>query len=112
MQTKAGAEKEGKALLKRMKGKGWKLKVWENIGWWYRVHNGPVAVYPTTKDRFFCLLNDNVKVACGGLATWTDDFRSKDPNRAVSHQVKFAREVLDRMEKAVCYVEGVIGTKR
>ena len=49
MMNKQEAEERGQALLKRMKGKGWKLRVHENIGWHYNVWNGPAAVYAIRK---------------------------------------------------------------
>jgi len=104
---KADATKKGKALLKRMRGKGWKLHVWENLGWNYSVENGPLSVSPASRTEFFCLLSDDVRYTCGGLAMWTTDFKSSDPNKAVAHAAASARKVVNRLEKAVSFAEGL-----
>lgn len=39
------AVKKSNALAKRM-GRGWQTKVWENLGWYYKVFNGILEIYP------------------------------------------------------------------
>lgn len=51
--TKAAHDKavaEANALVLRMKGSGWKPRVWENLGWHYEVHAGPVALHNNTHN--------------------------------------------------------------
>jgi hypothetical protein len=37
--------REGKNLAEHM-GPGWKMKVWDNLGWHYKVRNGVVDLHP------------------------------------------------------------------
>lgn len=32
--------------LAKMLGEGWKPRVWENMGWFYEVHNGILEIHP------------------------------------------------------------------
>jgi hypothetical protein len=109
MKTKAQAEKAGKKLLKRLKGKGWKLRVWENIGWHYSARNGPINVYEShTEGMYSCLLSDRLDDPIGGSALWTTEFRNKDPNKVVAHEVKAARKQLNEIIDAVSFVERIV----
>jgi hypothetical protein len=38
------ARKKAEEVKDQLPGKGWKIHVWENIGWHYRVIRGPVRV--------------------------------------------------------------------
>jgi hypothetical protein len=111
MLTKKEAEKKGRALLKLMKGKGWKLRVHENLGWHYNVWNGPAAVYPSgaNNGKFFCLLSNR---DCGGtgagVAAWTTKGSYKDPNRAVEKEVESAQEYADEINESLEYIRGVL----
>ena len=112
MRTKQEAEREGKKLLKRMKGKGWKLRVHENIGWHYNVWNGPAAVYPSVDGMFHCLLADRDCEGTGcGNNNWTTNFHSKDPNEVVEHEVASARAFLKQCNRQLQYIEEALGGK-
>ena len=103
MLTKIQATKKGKQLLQKMKGSGWKLRVWENMGWNYSVKNGPINVYPLDhgqNQRFHCLLDCNEE-GTGGLAIWSTDAISKDPNKVVQREIESARKVVDEYDRIV-----------
>lgn len=96
MNTKAQALRAGKALLKKMKGYDWQVRVWENIGWHYEVHSGPVAVYPAGQGKYFCLISDDPQKGGSGLGLWTaqNSPSRKDPNQAVEEAVALVVEVV------------------
>lgn len=54
------ANREANALAARM-GKGWKPRVWENLGWHYSVKKGVAAIYPPKglHDTFTAYVNTN-----------------------------------------------------
>lgn len=87
----------GKKILPTLKGKGWKMRVWENLGWhvkWclgrinlhvhdYRGGDGP---------EYSCLVSSDDD-GCGGAGIWTTDFHSTDPNKAIEHEFGNAWDV-------------------
>ena len=110
------AVKHGKALLRRMKGKGWKLDVWENMGWHYAVYNGTLTVhaseYAMSKTTYFTLLGDEERG--GGLGFWTEngpESSSEDPNEVVERQVAYALKVAKGHLAIVKKVEANIRSK-
>jgi len=108
--TKAEAEKRGKALLKKLRGDGWKLDIWENLGWHYAASNGPLSVYGPEKkeETFCCLMSDNPNKAHAGAGIWhLERNYSRDPNLVITRQVKEARKVLDQLTKAVRKAERI-----
>ena len=118
MLTKEQAELRGNTLHNRMKGPGWELYVWENLGWHHSVCNGAMVVRGSSlgpaingaEDEYDCLMNsDHDDPHGGGHLDWTTNFSSGDPNEVVLHQLREARDVLNRYIKAVTYLEGVMG---
>ncbi len=104
------AESRGKRLLKRMKGQGWVLDVWENLGWHYAVENGPLTVYgdhfPGANGTFSTLLGENEDDRHCGSFNWSPrGKRYKDPNRAVKAQLRLAREYVDSVSALMAGLE-------
>jgi len=62
-------EAGGYALLLMSDPNKWKLEVWENLGWYFCLKNGPVSVYQH-KDGYSCLIASNVNDPHGG-GPWT-----------------------------------------
>ena len=106
--SRSSAVQEGKlvrALLN--KPKGWRIKVWENLGWhvmlrkygmclhWYR-YGGP--------REFFTLL-DSSGTGPGGEIYWTERFHSINPNTAIRRQLKIANDFVKQCTKAIQEVE-------
>lgn len=112
--TNVEATKRGKALLKRVKGRGWKLDVWENLGWHYAVRNGPLTVYADryTKDRsmrYSTLLGGEPKDRHCGSLNWSPPSKGyRDPNRAVRAQLKAARAYVNQVDALVTDLEDSI----
>lgn len=95
--TRAAAESAARRLLKKMKTDGWKIRVWENCGWHYALHNGPVNLNESSPGSYFCLVGTRNDDA-GGLAMWTDTEQYyEDPNECVAKALKCAHQVLKGM---------------
>ena len=109
--TKAKAEKLAKNLVKRMKGSGWRPMVFENMGWHWRVVSGPVQVYPSDGDRFWCMIGGKAKGDAGGLAMWTPTpcKHFKDPNRAVREALKHVESKMADLNEALAAARKAAG---
>lgn len=116
---KEEAERLGNKLLKKMKGKGWKLRVHENLGWWFNVYNKNLSVSSndaykqkkSEKTYYSCLMSDNINDHSSGAMIWTERGGKgyyTDPNKAVEYQVKLARKIVDELNKAVEAAEKII----
>jgi hypothetical protein len=100
--SKAAAQKRAEQLRKQMQGKGWKIRVHENMGWHFNLRLGPVQLHEESmngKKWYFCLIGTDL-VSSGGLAMWTDSeahqrASSKDPNKCVQHAIEFARAIIN-----------------
>lgn len=108
MLTKEEATKKGKALLKRMKTKGWKLRVWENLGWHYSLQNPPLCVSPSVSGMVFTLMTEKADEAGWGSLLWDGAPHSRSPNKAVADQVKLARKVVNDLNKVVEAAEKIV----
>lgn len=113
--NKREAIKAGKDLLKQMVGKGWKLRVWENLGWHYSVYNHGMNVHqdgPASREYSVLLADDGV--GSGGLGVWTDTecrFHSS-PNAAVRAQMRLARSIVDEYSLHLAILEDRLGITR
>lgn len=111
--TKAQAMKKAKALKKRMKGKGWKTRVWENLGWHYEVHNKGLTVHvdwdDDDGDSYSTLLSSD-GIPGGGETYWTENKSFSDPNKAVERQLKTAQKhmknIVDSFEILLQNIKG------
>lgn len=107
---KVDAEVAANALKKKMKGKGWKTHVWENMGWFFDVTNGPITILETV-GGYLAMIGDNGS----GNGCWTgcqSCERFTDPNRAAYFAVRRARKQLDECIKIVKAGEKVVGKSR
>ena len=92
-------------LLRALKGKGWKTRVYENLGWHYSVYNDYVTVYPVGPDSYRCLMSDDIDCRAGSRL-WQDNLAYyRDPNQAVWQQIKRAADVVVKLQNVV---EGVL----
>lgn len=57
-------------LLRALLGNKWKIKVWENLGWWYcSAYKGPIEIFQT---RAACS-NEFTAAVKVGLTTWFEE---------------------------------------
>jgi len=105
--TEKQAKIRGKALLKCMHGKGWKLRVWENFGWHYSVYNETILVYGSSNEydngEYRVLLSADSNHPYGGDLLWTPHpaIRNKDPNKAVRDQLEYATKAVNKLASAI-----------
>lgn len=103
------ATESARNLLKRMRGKGWEYKVWEDEGWYYyMVFVGPLSVHPygdeeVKGEKYQCLCEESLKKSERGIIKDYEWYT--DPNQAVEQQIKIAREYVDKLNSVVKYVE-------
>lgn len=114
--TEAEAKAAGEKLLARMKGKDWRLRVWENLGWHISVINWPVAVYEFDYDGEISYHTSMSDVPCKDVAGTPlylcpddEDRYFSDPNKAIEAQLKFARKFVSRVFSAVSRGEEIMG---
>lgn len=102
-QSKGKAEIAAAKLLGRMKGAGWKSRVWENMGWHIEVMSGPVSVYESyCPDKYHCLVSDDKRYPGTGAGhwTWTNNGPSRsDPNLAARDSVMVMLGRMKRYDK-------------
>ena len=108
MNTKTEAIR-GMNILKKKLGKGWKGRVWENLGWHYECLKGPISVYPAG-SKYFVLMADDMKFVGCGFPGWKDQNGPyKNPRTAVHETLVLAEKYLERIESIVtmakfCYI--------
>jgi hypothetical protein len=103
--TKVEATTRGKQLLAKMRGLGWKLAVWENLGWHYKVSNGDLGVYPNGHSKPYQTYYSLGGNGSAGDLRWTEGAKYSDPNRAAQEQVKLAAKRIMRELTAVAIIQ-------
>ncbi len=103
------AAKAMRAMLD--KPKGWKLrvhcseplKIHRKHGQWYAsLQNGQMTLNTSvsfTEIKFWTLLNSRMDGSPCGDSRWSDLFQSKNPNKAIAHQVKLAMAVIGEIKR-------------
>lgn len=108
------AHRDAKVLLARLRGRGWKIRVWENAGWHYCVHGNGLTVLPcgAYPGKYYAMLSSTD--SGGGDAEWTDNNAGpfKDPNRAVRHCLDAAISVVSLKIIAVVRAESAFRSVR
>ena len=117
-ETEEEATQEAGLALSLMKGKGWKIQVWHNLGWCFAIYNGPVSIYPSMsqdgKVEYWAQISDEIPEdgtrAIGSPAFWTPSKTGYfyDPNAAVvdalmnaEYFVSDCQDVIDFVRKAM-----------
>ena len=89
------AVNSAKALVRKMKTKGWKPHVWENLGWHYKIVRGRVSIY-AYKHMKATTYSPTLATEDGGIGTpmdWSIRKSFKNPNAAARAQLKHMRKV-------------------
>lgn len=91
------AQAFGRKIKKKLKGKGWKIRVWENLGWHVAWHLGRVSLYPSQYSdgpvKYHTLISDNDDSLGSGACMWTRNNYSEDPNEVVRQDLQYCLEV-------------------
>ena len=111
--TKEWAQENGMKLLRKMKSTGWRLRIHENMGWHYSVvctfPNGySIKVHQSDNGRrllnqYWCLFGD-----MGGLAVWSTDTYSSNPNESVRKQLAACRKYSDEITGNVIALQALV----
>lgn len=92
--------------------KEWRVFIWENLGWHYSLEHiasrGLLTVVPYDRRNnksayYYAMFSDSTPHA--GNSEWTDDFMSRDPNKAVSHVISLAAKTLRRINQVIHLVK-------
>lgn len=94
MRTKAEATAAAKALLKRMKSPGWKIDVWENIGWHYRLKRGTLSLWEHGEKSYGVYYSDEVGGVGEPAYYGICGHRSTEPNRAVEYALRQMQAII------------------
>lgn len=93
------AHEEAKKTIATLKTKGWKAKVWENIGWHWALTNTICGIslhanrYNPDKKWHFSTLASSVTGSSHGDMDINFVQGETDPNRAIAKQIKQVRPV-------------------
>ena len=82
---KKEAISRAKLLLNKMETKGWKIRVWENLGWHYELINQTISI--TDEDSL-----DTRAMLCPHYSFW-EVTHCKNPNMAVKGLLKDALDI-------------------
>jgi hypothetical protein len=101
--TKTQAETAAKLALNSLPNKkGWKTRIWENLGWCWSLENGPISVYPSTlPGHFHCMIAPSIEERGCGAGEWTDCSKKRctTPWDAVLQEVEIVRKHIEEQTK-------------
>lgn len=111
--TKQQATRAANALLRRMRTKGWRIFVHENLGWHYCVENadGHITVNPHAagkSGKFYCMMSAG-KYPHTGNVSWGTHQYFKDPNAAVSVTLALAKAYARKTTRWVARINKTLG---
>ena len=105
--TKSVATDEANRLCRLMKTKGWQTRVWENMGWHYRLNlpiegtTGGASIHPVGENGpYFCMISATHLGA--GNPDQYDKTLCDDPNEAFENSLKVFQKLtnfLDQIKK-------------
>ena len=95
------AVESAKATVKLMQPqKGWKIRVWENLGWHWEIKKGNLEVHFSHPSRqYWATLSED-----GGSGDSFDtNFTAycTDPNRAVEHKLQIANNYIKKLQQII-----------
>lgn len=105
--TETEARARGADMMRQLKGTGWKLDVWDNLGWHCAAYNKFISVHEYNGKYSAMLTIDPDKRGCGETY-WTDSRHFDDPQEAVKWQMKIATAYLRKMRNAIEHVEATV----
>lgn len=103
--------KKADKLVSLLKGSGWKVKIYENLGWHFQVVSGPIAVFGNQEnDLYWCMIAQSSDLVGSGFPPWSCSPSPgkanyhKDPNEAVkealTHAGAWVSDILKTMASA------------
>jgi hypothetical protein len=121
--TKAEAAAAGRAAIASLpETRGWTLRTWENLGWHYGLHNGPVSIYegfesPGGQYRYHAMIARDVDTAGTGDIVWSgENTHAATPAACVLQAIRRVREYTaaerDRLAKMEAFLDALEPTLR
>jgi hypothetical protein len=116
-ETQAEARAAGQNLRRRMLTKGWKIRVWESLGWHMTLLNGPIVLRMQESSRglYYAWVSED-ELGRSTRPEWApgqnDHFFGtfEDPNDAVDFIVGFVERAIQRqvsvLQRAQKIVQG------
>jgi hypothetical protein len=107
MKTKDEAVAKAKKTLSMMKTPGWKMRVWDNSGWHFALQKGGMSIHWSEEHKTYSCLLSTSEGSSGGEVFWSDantsgiHFESKDPNKAVNHQLAVAQRFVNNCQRVI-----------
>jgi hypothetical protein len=84
--------------------KGWKINVWENMGWHLSLDKGPISVhYSPLSNTFTAYLSADHSHGDSGF--WHESYYHKDINKVIAHKLKVAKAFVKRCADVIAEVE-------
>lgn len=99
------AQRLGKKVLKMLTNRrGWKIEVWNNLGWHVALRKNGLNLY--IQEDMFNRLSFSTLLSsdgsCSGETFWSPGHRSfKNPNSAIYHQLYVANRFIQRCQKTL-----------
>lgn len=103
--TKAKAmalAKKAKSMLDNPRG--WKLDVWENLGWHVALRKGGMNLYVRQymgEDKLSFSTLFSTDESSSGEIFWSNDFTSSNPNKVIERQLKIAQSFVKKCQRAI-----------
>jgi hypothetical protein len=82
----------GRRIKKTLKGKGWKMSVWNNLGWHVHWTLGRLTLtvsFFRGETKYSTLISDVKEEPGSGASHWARSFSHKDPNVVVQKDLKY-----------------------
>lgn len=103
--SKSEALAVGKEKLKLFATrKGWKINVWENLGWHLAFDKGHLNLHYSPEDNsFMAFLSENNYG--GDSIFWHESYSNKDPNKVIANKLRVAKAFVKRCQNVIAEVE-------
>lgn len=106
------AVKRAREVVAMMKTGGWQDVVHENLGWHWRIVNGPIQLHEDRDGKFWVMIGSKPSDNAGGSGYWTPTRigRFKNPNRAVAEAIGHVRAFVQGVTETLAAAEFAGGT--
>jgi hypothetical protein len=104
MLTEVEARAKGATMLRKLKGTGWTIEIFENCGWHATAHNRHISVHESHGQYYALFSLDPTRTGCGDIF-WPKSGLFNNPQKAVESFMDGARLFLNTVRCAVEYVE-------
>jgi hypothetical protein len=93
------AHQEARETIRKLKTKGWKARIWENMGWHWCLVNTLCGMSLHNNGKFWTMINSEKESSHGDNGVNFSRNHS-DPNKAVAEQIKLALPYYEHLAQA------------